>query len=71
MHVRCAVADGMIFQWDKMEQMVTKNYIEDGPYDMPIFCNKHRVVGSLAFREAGVAGLMKTDNKIKKPLTEE
>jgi hypothetical protein len=43
----------MIFQWDKMEQLVGKDYIKDGEYDMPVFCEKHRVIGSLAFRDGG------------------
>jgi len=47
----------MIFNWEKMEQMVSKNYITDGEYDMPVFCEKHRIVGSLAYREGGKESL--------------
>jgi len=51
--------------------MISKNYLEDEQYDMPIFCAKHRVVGSLAFREAGREGIMGKERKVKKPLTDE
>ena len=64
----------MIFQWDKMEQMVQKNYITDEQYDMPIFCEKHRVIGSLAFREGGKESLKDVQKKrkqIEKPLSKE
>jgi len=49
-HVRCAVKSGMIFEWNKMEKLTNKNYLTDENHDMPVFCEKHRVIGSLAFR---------------------
>lgn len=63
----------MIFQWDKMEQLVSKNYINDGEYDMPVFCEKHRVIGSLAFRDGGKQSLLEIQKPKKnaKPLTPE
>lgn len=72
-HVRCSVHCGMIFQWDKMEQLVSKNYITDGEYDMPVFCEKHRVIGSLAFRDGGKQSLQEIQKTKKnaKPLTAE
>lgn len=55
--------------------MVSKNYLNDGEYDMPIFCSKHRIVGSLAFREGGKDKLMTIMNekrgKKKAPLSAE
>jgi hypothetical protein len=41
---------GMIFEWNKMEKLTNKNYLTDENHDMPVFCEKHRVIGSLAFR---------------------
>lgn len=55
-HVRCAVDAGMIFNWEHMEKLVNKNYSEV-EYDMPVFCEKHRVVGTLAYREGGKESL--------------
>jgi len=53
-HVRCAVDSGMIFEWSKMEKLLCVNHLEDeDERDIPIFCEKHRVIGSLAFREGG------------------
>jgi len=38
---------------------------------MPIFCEKHRVPGCLAFRDGGQESLIYKSKKIKKPLTKE
>ena len=57
-----------------MEQMVQKNYITDEQYDMPVFCEKHRVIGSLAFREGGKESLKDVQKKkrhVEKELTKE
>lgn len=49
--------------------MICKNYITDGDYDMPVFCEKHRIMGSLAYREGGIDSLKPKETKLKKPLT--
>ena len=43
----------MIFEWSKMEKLTNTNYQQDNNHDMPIFCEKHRVIGALAFRQGG------------------
>ena len=54
----------MIFEWEKMEQLVGKSYLETN-YDMPVFCEKHRVIGGLKFREGGPEGLQEVVKKRK------
>lgn len=63
----------MIFQWDQMEQLVQKNFVTDQEYDMPVFCEKHRVIGSLAFRDGGKESLkdVRKPKKNAKQETEE
>lgn len=52
-----------------MELLIAKNYLEDGDYDMPVFCEKHRVPGCLAYREGGIESLKPSERKVKKPLS--
>ena len=60
----------MIFNWEHMEKLVNKNYSEV-EYDMPVFCEKHRVVGTLAYREGGKESLQNVQKaKPKKQLDE-
>lgn len=59
----------MIFEWNKMEKLTNKNYLTDENHDMPVFCEKHRVIGSLAFRQGGDEMLIekkKSKNEEKK-----
>jgi hypothetical protein len=37
--------------------LVKKSYITGEEYDMPVFCEKHRVIGSLAYRDGGKESL--------------
>ena len=53
-----------------MEQLVNQDFTKQ-QYDMPIFCEKHRVQGCLAFRDGGQESLIYKSKKIKKPLTKE
>lgn len=43
--------------------MVSKNYITDEEYDMPVFCPKHKVIGPLAFRDGGKESLKNVQKK--------
>ena len=56
----------MIFEWSKMEKLTNMNYQQDNNYDMPIFCEKHRVIGALAFRQGGNDSLQQ-EKKLRKP----
>jgi hypothetical protein len=54
-----------------MEKLVGKDFFNE-VYDMPVFCEKHRVMGCLAYREGGKDSLKqkKKVNKNQKQLTD-
>jgi hypothetical protein len=42
-HVRCAVRVGMIKDWEKMEARMEK---ASDTWFIPVFCDKHEVIGT-------------------------
>jgi len=55
-HVRCAIKEEIIKDWDSMNE----NRVKEDDDDCMIFCAKHEKVGPFELRRAGLAGIKLT-----------